>query len=130
MDKISGSGVDVLVYSNGDETIEFRGIDDLLEKVDFDANKLEDVYDALDDDNIDLLNMDDFDLENLDLEEEIDTSDLSLPEGISTSDPVRMYLKEIGKVPLLYMDEEKELAERMEKGDKEAKKRLAEAILG
>ena len=63
MDKISGSGVDVLVYSNGDETIEFRGIDDLLEKVDFDANKLEDVYDALDDDNIDLLNMDDFDLE-------------------------------------------------------------------
>ena len=97
--------------------------------MDFDANKLEDVYDALDDDNIDLLNMDDFDLENLDLEEEIDTSDLSLPEGISTSDPVRMYLKEIGKVPLLSMDEEKELAERMEKGDKEAKKRLAEANL-
>ena len=129
MEKVNGSGVDVLVYSNGDETIEFKGIDDLLEKVDFDANKLEDVYDALGDDNIDLLSMEDFDLENLDLEEEIDTTDLSLPEGISTSDPVRMYLKEIGKVPLLSMDEEKELAERMEKGDNEAKKRLAAANL-
>ena len=129
MEKINGSGSDLLVYSSDGETIEFRGIDDLLEKVNFDADKLEDVYDSLADDNIDLLSMEDFDLDNFDLDDDIDATDISLPEGVSTSDPVRMYLKEIGKVPLLSMDEEKVLAERMEKGDKEAKKRLAEANL-
>ena len=58
MDKINGSGSDLLVYSSDGETIEFKGIDDLLEKVDFDADKLEDVYDSLADDNIDLLKHD------------------------------------------------------------------------
>jgi RNA polymerase primary sigma factor len=64
-------------------------------------------------------------------EDEIDTSDLdlSVPEGISVEDPVRMYLKEIGKVNLLTADEEIELAKRMEMGDELAKKRLAEANL-
>ena len=55
--------------------------------------------------------------------------DLSIPEGISIDDPVRMYLKEIGKVPLLSADEEIQLARRMETGDEEAKHRLAEANL-
>jgi RNA polymerase primary sigma factor len=59
-------------------------------------------------------------------EEEID---ISVPEGVSIDDPVRMYLKEIGKVPLLSADEEIELAKRMEEGDVEAKKRLSEANL-
>jgi len=64
-------------------------------------------------------------------EDEIDTTDLdlSVPEGISVEDPVRMYLKEIGKVNLLTADEEIELAKRMEMGDELAKKRLAEANL-
>ncbi len=60
--------------------------------------------------------------------EEIDPN-LLIPEGISTDDPVRMYLKEIGKVPLLTADEEIDIAQRMEKGDEEAKKKLAEANL-
>ena len=68
---------------------------------------------------------------NLDDEEEVDMEnlDLSVPEGISIEDPVRMYLKEIGKVPLLSAEEEIELAQRMEQGDESAKKRLAEANL-
>ncbi len=67
----------------------------------------------------------------LDDEEEVDVEniDLSVPEGVSVEDPVRMYLKEIGKVPLLTADEEVELAMRMEEGDEEAKKKLAEANL-
>ena len=62
-------------------------------------------------------------------DEEIEKIDLSVPEGVSIEDPVRMYLKEIGKVPLLTAEEEVELAQRMEKGDIEAKKKLAEANL-
>ena len=64
-------------------------------------------------------------------EDDIDVEkiDLSVPDGISIEDPVRMYLKEIGKVPLLSADEEVELAKRTAEGDEEAKKRLAEANL-
>ncbi len=60
---------------------------------------------------------------------EIDKMDLSVPDGVSIEDPVRMYLKEIGKVPLLSAEEEIALAKRMELGDLEAKKKLAEANL-
>ncbi len=105
--------------------------------------QLDRIYDFLDDNNVDVLrpedglDMDpDFFLEqqeedNLEPDADLDVNSISLnvPEGISVTDPVRMYLKEIGKVPLLSADEEIEYARRMDEGDEEARKRLAEANL-
>lgn len=107
--------------------LDYKEIMDYFQDTDFEADKMEKVFEFLEGCNIDVkMNDDDGDVED---DIDIEKIDLSVPDGIGLEDPVRMYLKEIGKVPLLSAEEEIEYAQRMEEGDEEAKKRLAEANL-
>ena len=104
--------------------------------VELDADKTEKVFEFLENKGIVAMvpdsSADDdiiLDVDDEPTEEELENIELAVPDGVSIEDPVRMYLKEIGKVPLLTAEEEKNLAMRMENGDMDAKKRLAEANL-
>ena len=114
--------------------LDYKEIMNYFQDTDFEADKMEKVFEFLEACNVDV-KMNDDEVEEddilLDDEDDIDIEkiDLSVPDGIGLEDPVRMYLKEIGKVPLLSAEEEIEYAKRMEQGDEEAKKRLAEANL-
>lgn len=119
--------------------ISYREIMDTLEQVDLSPDQIDEVYETLTSNGIEILpdtseeNSDDqetFPGENeVEVEEEEVEIDLTIPEGIALDDPVRMYLKEIGRVPLLSAIEEIELARKVEAGDEYAKRRLAEANL-
>ena len=142
MGKFSEKLVELLELAKKKKNVlEYQEISDFFKDQPLEVEQMEKVYDFLEASGVDVLRIsgnddslmldDDAELDKLDDEEEIelDKIDLSVPEGVSIEDPVRMYLKEIGKVSLLTADEEIELAKRMEQGDEDAKKRLAEANL-
>ncbi|MBE7023024.1 MAG: RNA polymerase sigma factor RpoD [Clostridia bacterium] len=106
-----------------------------LEAVEMDAEQIDRIYDFLEKQGIEIIGNFGDDIPELEADEdnfeisEDELSDLSVPDSVSIDDPVRMYLKEIGKVPLLSGQEEAELAQKMSEGDLDAKHRLAEANL-
>ncbi len=105
----------------------YKEIMDAFEEMELEPEQIEKIYESMESLGIDVVGDIEAEMEDIQLTDE--DLDISLPEGISIDDPVRMYLKEIGKVPLLSADEEIDLAQRMEKGEVEAKRRLAEANL-
>ncbi len=104
--------------------------------IELNTDRMVAIFEFLEENNVDVLTITDDDDDEpddilLETDDEVDVEhiDLTVPDGVSIEDPVRMYLKEIGKVPLLSAEEEVALAIRMEEGDEEAKKKLAEANL-
>ncbi|RLL48057.1 RNA polymerase sigma factor RpoD [Oceanobacillus piezotolerans] len=112
-------------------TLVYEEIADRLSNFEMDSHQMDEFYEYLEEQGVEVIgeSEDDPKMKEIEKDEDVDVNDLSVPLGIKINDPVRMYLKEIGRVNLLSAAEEIELASRIEEGDEEAKRRLAEANL-
>ncbi len=112
-------------------TLAYEEVADRLSNFEIESDQMDEFYEQLEEQGVEVIgeSEDDPNMKEIAKEEEFNVEDLSVPLGIKINDPVRMYLKEIGRVNLLSAAEEIELANRIEEGDEEAKRRLAEANL-
>lgn len=127
-DSIESITEQLLKDGKKDGNLSYDEIGDAFEKFQIDSDDIDELYKTFEKEGINLV--DKKDLKDDDDEEvDVNKEDLSVPKGVTVDDPVRMYLKEIGKISLLTAEEEVEIAKRMEAGDESAKKELAEANL-
>ena len=118
---------DLLEQGKAKGKLTTKEITDALEELDFDVEQVDKLYDTFESNNIEIV--EDFNSDIIAADKDSDLESVLYAEGINIDDPVKVYLKEIGRVPLLSADEEVELAVRMSQGDEAARKRLSEANL-
>ena len=121
---------DLVEFGKGKGRLSTKEILDALGELDFDPEQIEKFYDTLESQGVEIVeDFDDMQLDEAELVKTSEIAELEGGEGISIDDPVKVYLKEIGRVPLLTPEEEVDLAVRITDGDEAAKKRLSEANL-